>query len=445
MKKLAISGLIALNLLAAAPVFAQENVGLLPTNPFYFLKEWGRSFRQAIVTSVVKKAAFGLRVQEEKLAELQRMVLIASDNEKALSYSVAVYREHLQNLAVLFGAIVPNSAGAGQLLNDLSLLTARHYGVLNDLRIALIGLPDVYADLGVAQEDVLALFGGATQRLTSASGLRELLTQALTDDRQLWQLELVYRLEEYLGGDYLEAWSAVKENLETTVAGQLEGNSLLLGGSFSPQELLASSADWLIRLYLIDEIREYVLSGELKNRLNGVRQQIIEQAEAQEEITLAKGRAIVDAASALIAKVEGLAADLEGASLTANGLLSRASFQITQARQLLDEGNYAGAVGQASSARAAAEQALRYILMDRDDIDVELQAVRSSYDRLVQTISDQGLKKEDAPDVFVLLNTVEKNIIKTSSLFNNGGSVDSIESALRVIKVLLATIVTLVA
>jgi len=86
MKKYIIFSLLLTVLMISGPVYAQtedasveevttedlgiSDPGLLPTNPFYFLKEWGRGVRQLFAFNPIKKAELELRFTNEKAAEL---------------------------------------------------------------------------------------------------------------------------------------------------------------------------------------------------------------------------------------------------------------------------------------------------------------------------------------------------------------------------------------
>src|SRR3989304_1431905 len=73
----------------------EENVslGILPTNPFYFLKEWGRELRRAFVFNPVKRAEFELKITDEKAGELEKVSNIDGDNERGIDRAVSNYEE----------------------------------------------------------------------------------------------------------------------------------------------------------------------------------------------------------------------------------------------------------------------------------------------------------------------------------------------------------------
>lgn len=57
----------------SAPETRLESTGILPTNPFYFVKEWGRKFRGMIIADPVRKIELRVLIAEEKASELNKL------------------------------------------------------------------------------------------------------------------------------------------------------------------------------------------------------------------------------------------------------------------------------------------------------------------------------------------------------------------------------------
>lgn len=73
---------LGFELLIVSSDLGVENVGTLPTSPFYFLKEWRRGFSRLFTFDAVAKAELELKVTNEKAAEaLEVEKLSASDAE----------------------------------------------------------------------------------------------------------------------------------------------------------------------------------------------------------------------------------------------------------------------------------------------------------------------------------------------------------------------------
>src|SRR3989344_9184535 len=82
-----------------------SKTGLLPTNPFYFFKEWKRGIQRFFTFNKTKKTVLELDIANQKAAELKSLEEIQPDNTEAIqkalrNYEEAVLRlkERLQNL-----------------------------------------------------------------------------------------------------------------------------------------------------------------------------------------------------------------------------------------------------------------------------------------------------------------------------------------------------------
>jgi len=86
-----------------------EDVGLLPTNPFYFLKEWSRGLRRAFILDPVEKAEFELEVADEKERELHRVSEIDEDDLFAVERASRNYEEAMERLRMRLEQVEENS------------------------------------------------------------------------------------------------------------------------------------------------------------------------------------------------------------------------------------------------------------------------------------------------------------------------------------------------
>lgn len=82
-----------------------DNPGLLPTNPFYFVKEWGRGIKMIFTFNKVSKAEYALKVVNQKAAEALKVQESKPDNAGALAAALKNYagaeerlQERLANL-----------------------------------------------------------------------------------------------------------------------------------------------------------------------------------------------------------------------------------------------------------------------------------------------------------------------------------------------------------
>lgn len=118
-----------------------ENPGLLPTNPFYFIKEWGRTVRRLVTFDPVKKAELELRIANEKAAELKRIGEAAPENLEALGRALENYKEAQSRLETRIAALedTAQNPNIARLLEDLTDRAVRHEKLFSELSKRISG------------------------------------------------------------------------------------------------------------------------------------------------------------------------------------------------------------------------------------------------------------------------------------------------------------------
>lgn len=437
MKKLAKIGLIAVLISISAPTFAQDNVGLLPTNPFYFLKEWGRSFRKAITASPVKKAALQLQVLDEKIAELNKLVEILPKNINGITRAINNYADQMSRLQENFEALKETSVNPNvdRLLDDLVQRSLKHEQLFNELNLKVAASEVLQSRLEEARQALSKTIAAILQRLDDEDRLRprfERSLEQLGDDLNvITGAEFINRLENYLSGNYQKIILRLKEDWLLKFSGRLEAGEAAEAENEILAQLENLPGDPLLRLKVLDEIREKVLNADLKSRLNILRQQLLARIEAQGQIDWEAANQAIAEARQMIERLEMEISDKEGdVSTGVKQLLERSHFNLSQAVALLDEENYGGAFGQATAAGAAAKNALILLTSSTEDWQADLQSLRQQYDELFQ--------KTFSPQASAVLAEAEKRIVEASRLIQSGASDDRIAAVLRNIKLLLA-------
>ncbi|MDP2651131.1 MAG: DUF5667 domain-containing protein, partial [bacterium] len=155
MNKLTYGKAVALSLLVlvaspALPVVAQDDAeimvegeeqigdaGILPTNPFYFLKEWGRSLRRAVIFDPVRRAEFELEVTEEKARELDEVNGLEGEDEKAIERATLNYEKGVERLKTRLEKLEEQSDNprVEALLGNLAERAAAHQELMENLKV----------------------------------------------------------------------------------------------------------------------------------------------------------------------------------------------------------------------------------------------------------------------------------------------------------------------
>jgi hypothetical protein len=111
----------------------KNDVGVLPTNPFYFLKEWGRGFRLFFTFNSVKKAELQLRYLDEKIIELSKLT---EDNKKtkALQKAIESYFNSKEKLLNRLKSLDKNNSNVQKILTKTLEKEILHQALFDELQ-----------------------------------------------------------------------------------------------------------------------------------------------------------------------------------------------------------------------------------------------------------------------------------------------------------------------
>jgi len=450
---LLLSALISLALMAPSSlVFAQKEVdlgvessGLLPSNPFYFLKEFGRGVRKFFVGNLVRKAELELGILNEKAAELKKLQEITPDNISALSRAVANYQSAVEQYKIRLESLAGQSMNPNldRLLTQIVERSLKHQQLFNALRIQFSSEPKFLENLDNAENALVEMLSVIVQRLDTPEKFHGRFESAIGEQKDVFKelkaAELADRLEEKLSGAAGSGVAALKEDLLVTFSGRLEG--LQLSNVIDTEALEEVLGDRLRVLKLLDEVRELVVNPELKSELNILRQRLLEKVEETNGIGAPEAAQSISAARELLAEVEGKIAESQIAVSSAiRQLVERAKFNLSQAEVFYDEENYGSAFGQATAASAAAKNAWLQLASTAVTRAHDLDSLKQKYDQLIVVANDAGLVAENSPELFKLLNEAEKKIVSVARLIESKARPEAIANAIRNVKMLLATI-----
>lgn len=282
-----------------------ESAGLLPSNPFYFFKEWRRGLSRVFAVDPGRKADLALEDWNERAAELKKLAEITPQNREAVGRALDNYRAGLGRLADQFVFLRPERlnlfVGRGlkhlELFAELQAQSEETAGIAEEVAALLVRTPDFPGRLtGPLKElqavEILDLAGAGTE------SQEKLLRQFVEQVKQ--------------------------RRVTATMLKDLAGDSLR-------------------RLKILDRARLNLSDPDLKSQLNLLRQQFLDLVGPDKIIGENEAQAAL-AAARLLLKENG------GGVKT---VTEQARFHLDQAERFYDEKNWSGVIGQANSVVAA--------------------------------------------------------------------------------------------
>ncbi|MFH1837902.1 MAG: DUF333 domain-containing protein [Candidatus Kuenenbacteria bacterium] len=130
-----------------------KNVGMLPTNPFYFLKNWGRGINKFFTFDPVKKAGLELREINERAMEIKKIEETAPQNIKAINQASSNYQKSADQLKNRLETLKQTSQNPNvdKILNNLVDSSIKHQELFSDLE------KKIEANQGISESGITEL------------------------------------------------------------------------------------------------------------------------------------------------------------------------------------------------------------------------------------------------------------------------------------------------
>ncbi|MDO8443267.1 MAG: DUF5667 domain-containing protein [bacterium] len=438
-------------LLTAGPIFAQEDAikivksqevttkdlgvsdpGMLPGNPFYFLKEWSREVKKSFSFNAVKKAETQLQIVNERAAEIKKLKDLLPSSAKTFTRALDNYDKSIDTLNDKIGSLrgLPSS-DVNTFLNQLADSVIKHIKLFSEIK-------DGSGDKNISkisslQEKITQIIADISLKMETPNDFKCRLEKVIENqsDNSLKEItvsEILDRLNEKASKEVRLELLKIKENLLIKFQSRLQSEDFSQALSEIMNEM---SGDSVSKIKVLDEIKEAASDSETKNKLNLVRQNILDEAVINKQIRLGEAEKMIADASVLLKDFQdSIGATSTPKSVIIRSLFDKAKFNLEQARQALELNNYGQAFGQASASSASASTGLNYIskfnLNNGPCAQDDLTVLKEYYDKIVLKMKELGIDKKTSPEAFDLFEKSEKSIAKISDLIKKNTKADTL-------------------
>ncbi|MDE2001051.1 MAG: hypothetical protein KGI60_00610 [Patescibacteria group bacterium] len=407
-----------------------ENPGLLPTNPFYFLKNITRTVQRAMTTDPVNQANLELDILNQKAGELNKLQQVLDGSDENVKSATDLYGESIDRLSQDVAAI--NDTTATPAVSDLMTRIVKaelEHTVLFDESEASAdaGLRDRLESLS---DRLAGMTADAITKLDTPEALHARLDTLLGDQTNLEDDMMAARVLDRLQDKLGDAPSGTTvllahDRLMMRVIAKMEQDP-----SSVPNLFDQVPGDQVRTLVLLDEIREQLDNSDLKNTLAIVRQHLLDSMADAKSASKPEVQRMMDESDQLIQRAAAAGSGVKSA--TASSLVSHAKFNATQVSVSFDAGQYTDAAGQASLVLASLQDALVYYARaDYDTLHGEIGGLKSSYDALAQRAADNNLNQDTASTTADQLDQAAQSIAKLSDLASGKINTDKVTPAFR--------------
>lgn len=450
----------------AGPALAQEDVikavkdqevtlkdlevsdpGMLPGNPFYFLKQWSREVKDTLTSNSLKKAELQLSVVNEMAAEIKKIKELPSLNFKILTKALDSYGKNLDLLKQRVESLDNSVYGheSDIFLNQLSDLIIKHVKLFSETKE---GVDDKNKKkLSDFQEKAMEIIASIPSRIETPSEFKCRLEKVIKGQndgvlKEITIAEVLDRLDEKMSKEAKLELLKIKENILIKFQSRLQSEDFSQALS---EIMIQIPGDLVRKIKILDEIREGVSDNDIKNKLNLVRQDVLEKARESKEIRKPEAQKMIDEAAGLLKDLQSsMSSTSTPKSAIISSLFMKAKFNLEQAEQTLSLDNYSQAFGQASVSAAAARAGLNYIskfnLDSNPCAEEDVKSLKEYYDEIISNMKEMGLDKNNLPALRDLLEKSEKSIAKISDLVKKNAKADTLIPLLKDSKLMLSQI-----
>lgn len=160
---------------------SEDEPVILPTNPFYFAKEFARSIRMFFTFGRLNKAAYELQVADEKAQELKQVEDLAPENSEGIEKAVDNYSQNVDRLKARLESLKETSSNpnVSALLDNLTTRAMSHEALLEGLKDRNSAIKE---KIQTAEENINTAVSEASMKFDSPEQMKARVQKTASDE-----------------------------------------------------------------------------------------------------------------------------------------------------------------------------------------------------------------------------------------------------------------------
>ncbi len=332
-----------------------ESAGLLPSNPFYFIKDWSRGFKRGFVFDGLKKAQSEQDTLNEIGAEFSKLSFVIKDNNLVFGGALKSYSDGLNRLTDLLPTLDKKNPLGDKFLGKLVFDLVNQIQLFDELSSRVSEPEKVVFNEAIAAQ--MKLLGVAIGNLSQIDDVR--LRFGVTLDKMqvlklLRQAEIIEKVQDVLGAPAYKL-NRIKQDLLVEVAARLSASNIL------PEDIIGLNGDVLVRLRVIENIRLKVMDPKASEYLDGLRESLIKSLNLDKDGSVG----FLELANK---KIQTLKVDvlLQDKNASVMNLIGRADASLSEAAKMYNNKQYNEAAVQILGGLNAIDLANYYLFSQYD-------------------------------------------------------------------------------
>jgi len=345
-----------------------ENPGILPTSPFYFLKNIKRAAQRVFTLDPVKKADLELNIVNEQAAEIKKLEEVAPERVNAIARAADNYQQDMERLKQRLESIQETSQNPNidKLAEKIADNFIKHQQLFSELKSKFENNEEVKVKLEAAQEKVGEAVAKVPEKFDNPEMFRERLERVVKNQpngivNELKRIEIIDRISEKIPVEQRQGIEEAKDNLIKEFGGKIEQlPQAQMREILRPEFLEMIPGDAGQRIKIIEEIKNKVGSSEVREKLMQAGERILETKIENREITKEEVQRMINYVKELVAKADGVLSEIKDESVKANKqkILEKIKARLSEAEKALNEDKIGEAFGITNSAGAEVKRLL---------------------------------------------------------------------------------------
>ena len=361
-----------------------EEPGILPSSPFYFLKNWGRGVQRIFTFNPINRAALELQIVNQQAAEIKKMEEAApvSNRLDAISQAIGNYQSNVDRLKNRLEDIEETSKNpkVNDLLEKLIDRSIKHQELFDNLMGKFEASGELKDSFKKTKEKLNDVFADIPDKFENSEMFRQGLERAFENRpertfKELRAIEILDQLDGRFSEEVKDEIQDIKDNLtgkfEERMAkfGEVERAKIL-----SSDTLKRLSGDHLRRIEILEEIGGQLKDSRVKLNIKDLKDKMFEGEIRGEKIGADEIDNMILRAEELIADAEEKISNMSDVILgqKAEKLLSIAKDHLSEAEKALEEEKFGEAFGHSTVAIVHAKNVLRQLRLDIDKDNKEV-------------------------------------------------------------------------
>lgn len=403
--------------------------GFLPTNPFYFLKEFGRNVQRAFTFNSVSKVELELKITNEKAAEVKKIQEIVPNDNNAIIKGLENYKNSQEALKNRLESLNISSTtpGINKLMNSIAVDSVLHQKVLDEIGYKAGDSVEVKNIIDLAKErmDESIIVAAKENPINFTSSLENAFIDSKGSEfKYIRSLEIIDRLESKVPEEARASLSRLRENFSNQLSENIKDTVQSSNSEVVQRALSEMPGDAIRKASIINELRGKADSGTIST-LEGVSKDL-EKEYLNEQDLAQKAEEQLKFVRELMKKLE------ERMSRVNNGIDIKSNIEVAKnhlqkAETAFVDKKYGEVIGQSRSAEAIIRKSLSLFeekFVNLEDLSRQVKELYSKINSYAEMLNVRKITADSNPKAYEALSNAKMHTSEAEKFIDQNSIIE---------------------